>query len=44
MSEHYVEVRNDLFGMEAAEEVEVIASRKLIEHARELLKEPAHET
>jgi len=35
MTDHYVEVRNDLFGMEAAEEMEVIAARKMICEVRE---------
>ena len=44
MTKHYVDVRNDLFGMEAAEEIEVIASRKLVEQARDLLKAPSPTT
>lgn len=30
MTKHYVEVRNDLYGFEATEEIEVIAAGKLI--------------
>lgn len=35
MTKHYVEVRNDLFGFEASEELEVVAAGKLIAMARE---------
>lgn len=35
MTKNYVEVRNDLFGFEAAEEIEVIAAGKLIAQARD---------
>lgn len=35
MTKHYVEVRNDLYGFEAEEEIEVIAARKLISQAKE---------
>jgi hypothetical protein len=34
MTKHYVEVRDDLYGFEARDEIEVIAARKLIEQAR----------
>lgn len=34
MTKHYVEVRNDLYGFEAAEEIEVIAAGKLISKAK----------
>lgn len=34
MTGHYVEVRNDLYGFEASEEIEVIAARKLVAHAQ----------
>jgi hypothetical protein len=40
MTKHYVEVRNDLFGFEAAEEIEVVAAGKLIAQAREALPSP----
>ncbi len=40
MTKHYVEVRNDLFGFEAGEEVEVIAAGKLIEEVRALPSTP----
>lgn len=36
MTKHYVEVRNDLFGFEASEEIEVIAAGKLIAESRSL--------
>lgn len=35
MTNHYVEVRNDLYGVEAAEEMEVIAARKMVAEVRE---------
>lgn len=34
MTKHYVEVRNDLYGFEASEELEVVAAGKLIAQAR----------
>ena len=40
MTKHYVDVRNDLFGFEAIEEIEVVAAGKLIAQAREALPSP----
>lgn len=36
MTKHYVEVRNDLYGFEVEEEIEVKAARKLIAEARSI--------
>ncbi len=39
MTKHYVEVRNDLYGFEAAEEIEVIAAGKLIALSKSTLSQ-----